>query len=287
MVMVELLTGGGATVRTTFTGEGSAVFSGITAGTYVLQVSGFGIQPATVRFDLLPSETQHIEYVHVRPDTDERQGPTSAQRAVSAADLTVPDKAKRELNKGNDAMKHQDHNGAMKHYRKAVEIYPQFAAAQNNLGVACMRTKDYACARAAFEAATKLNPRSASAFMNLARLRMMEHKPEAAEGLLQQSLTADPINPEALTLMAYVELLLGKNDQALLFANKVQTVPMSHFIAAKALEGQRQFARALAEYKIFLQQAPQSPAAANARDAAARLTQAGAESNTSAAERPR
>ncbi len=278
-LQVELLSSG-APVQTSFVNsEGVAQFNGVAVGmAYSVRISGPGVETTTAGFDVSAFEMSHIEYVAVRQANVAGSGRTSKQPTVAAVDLNAPAKAKGELSKGNEAVQHKDYAGAVKHYRKAIEHYPQYAGAYSNLGVVCMATRDFGCAREAFEATTRLNPHSAIAFFDLGRLKMMENRFADAEPLLRQSLAVDPQNPEALTLMANAELVLGKYDQAVLFAHKVHALPehraqaAAHYIAGRALEAQREPQQAEAEYKMLLEEAPDNALAKPAREAVERLS---------------
>jgi Flp pilus assembly protein TadD len=277
---VQLMNPGGTPVGERFTtGMGEAQFSGVAAGNYEVRVSGIGIEDATARFELSSFEGNHIEYVHVTP-RNPAQGHRmkSPEGTISAHALNVPEKARRELDKGNEDARHHNWKSAEEHYRKALVSFPDYSNAYNNLGVVCMQLKDYACARDSWQKATVLDPENAQAFVNLARLRTAENNYPDAEPLLQKALGIEPLNPEGLLLLANAELMLGKFDQALLYARKVHTIPhqsyaSAHLIAGNALEAEHQFNEAADEYRMVLQESPHDPAADRARECLERLYQ--------------
>src|SRR5437763_16917656 len=77
-----------------------------------------------------------------------------AQEAmVSTHSLRIPSKARKQLEKGDAALKKGKLAEAENHYKKAIALYPQFEEAQNSLGVVLMRDGKKAEGRAASEAA--------------------------------------------------------------------------------------------------------------------------------------
>jgi Tfp pilus assembly protein PilF len=203
----------------------------------------------------------------------------SMQGTISAHALNVPGKARKEVDRGNEDMHKQDWAAAEKHFRKAIEIYPDFPVAYNNLGVACMRQKDYACARDSWKKASEMDAALVPAQVNLARSRIVDHDLTGAEALLQHALALEPLHPEALLMISNIDLALGKFDFAVTYARKVPTTYLSmylmaHLIAGRALEAQKKFDEAAAEYKMVMAQtSSQDPAALRAQEALARLRQ--------------
>lgn len=276
--LVRLTNAGGAPLRETFTDvNGQADFGQVGPGAYRLLVAGPQIENTTAEFQILRDEGSHFEYVHVKL-LQSGSGPISPQPSVSAETLKVPDKARKEVEKGTDAVRHGNLQEAEKHYRKATEISPSYSAAENNLGAVCLRVKDYACAREALEKAVEADPHSGHALVNLARLRAAEQNMAQAESLLQRAVAAEPTNPQALTLLAQAELVQHKFPDAVLYARKVHTIPheglgVSHLIAAQALEAQGKAQEAAVEYSTFLQEAPNDPMAPRVRSALAQIGQ--------------
>jgi hypothetical protein len=85
------------------------------------------------------------------------------------------------------------------------------------------------------------------------------------------------VDPQALLLLAQMHLQSGKMEEAAVQARKVHDAPheayaVAHLIAARALEARNLSEEAAAEYKLFLQEAPNSPSAPKARAALDKLT---------------
>ncbi len=276
-VRVQLLKSGGSTVAEVMAMSGRAQFAGIAPGAYSVRVSGVTIEELTTPvFEVRPAGLNLMQFLHVklRP-----QGGTtgSKQGSVSAQDLNIPPKAKKEFNKAGDAMQEADWEKANEHLEKAVAIYPKYAAAYNNLGAVAMRQNDLPRAQSWFEKAIELNDSSGSAYVNLGRLYLKKRDFEGAARLMGRSLAVDPNNPEALAMLADCEVAGGHYDEAIANVRRVHAVAherfaVAHLIAAAAYEKQNHAKDAGAEYEQFLKEDPNSPRAASARRALERLT---------------
>jgi tetratricopeptide (TPR) repeat protein len=127
--------------------------------------------------------------------------------------------------------------------------------------------------REAFEKAVALDPNYAEALINLAKLRLREKNGAEAEKLLTRATLAAPANPEALTLLAGVQFAADRYEEAAATATKVHALAdhekfaVAHYIAAEAYARLHQDAEAMAEYTIFLKEAPSHPLAEKARAA--------------------
>jgi Tfp pilus assembly protein PilF len=93
----------------------------------------------------------------------------------------------------------KDFEGAVKAYRRALELAPKYARALNALGLLLMRetpVKNWEEARRLLDAAIQLeNPPLLAALTNLAILRVSEGKNEEAKKLAEQVLARDPKDP--------------------------------------------------------------------------------------------
>lgn len=189
-------------------------------------------------------------------------------------DLKVPEKARKEFDLGMKAMQANDLAEAQKHLEKAIADYPEYARAYNALGVVYIRSGQADKGREAFEKAVALDNNNAEALINLAKIRLREKNKAEAEKLLTRATLAAPANPEALTLLASVQFAEDKYEEAAATASKVHAIEdhekyyaVAHYIAAQSYERLHQDAEAIAEYTIFLKEAPGSPLAEKARAA--------------------
>lgn len=276
--------GGGLVTSATCNSEGTARISQLPPGQYTLRVYGAGIRPATATVNLESQEGFHFEEVRVQPDATASR--TSRSPSVAAVDLNIPGEARKELDKGNQEAKKQNWPQAEVHYRAAVRLYPRYAMAYNNLGVVLLATGDQAGARSAFESAVGINDHYAQAFMNLGRLLYSQGQIQPAADLLGKLVSFDPVEPEAVLLLASAELSLGKLDSAASHALSVHGLqqpacvtagtcptapapvdryPAAHFVAGRALELSNKPGDAAAQFKLYLAEAASGPLAQQAR----------------------
>lgn len=203
-------------------------------------------------------------------DTRGQVPATGAAATVSAAQLNIPNKAKKELEEGNRLLTAGKLDAARQRFEQAIAICPQYADAYNNLGVLWMNRNELQKGREAFAMALELDRNHPTAALNLARIVYSEKDWPKAEDLLKRRLAADPQNPEALALLTVTELHLMNyvevvSDARFLHALGDQNFAVVHLAAARALVADHQPAEAMVEYEMFLKEAPNSPAAPVAR----------------------
>lgn len=267
----------GTPVDRTFTGmDGRASFS-LKPGngsSFKITISGAQIETTTASFQLFPTEMSHNERIEVKFKKDARAaGPGGT---VSAVDLNVPPKARKEFSKGLEEMNQGNMAGAKKHFEKAIQEYPKYSSAYNNLGAVEMKLKDPVAARAAFEKAFELNDKNADAATNLARIKLDANDFTGASVLLNKALTVQPTDPKALILLAYCQFNTQQFDAALASAEKVHQgeldhFPMAHLIAARVREMKGDNAGAQRQYEAYLKESPDGPQAAMAKEGLVRM----------------
>lgn len=184
----------------------------------------------------------------------------SDRGTVSATGLMVPKKAQKEIDKGNEALADKKLAEAKIHFEKAIEIYPQFDQAYNNLGVVLVETGDLDAAKKAFEKALELNDKFARAYVNLARLAMRTSDFTTASGLLKNSLSIEPLNPDALSMACQAEVMSQNYDEVIVLAKRLhgvphQGMPICHFGAGLAYQNLDRPGNAIDEYNLYLQEA--------------------------------
>ena len=263
VVHVQLMSSAGTSVAAeSYTNDsGSAELLNLAAGTYHVVVSGQGIETSDSGVFEVDSRklTQSI-MVTVRRLEDANDAKAKGASTIAAQDLNIPENAVSEFNRAIDLMNRQEWKKAIERLTRAVALYPHYAAAWNNLGAAYAHLGDRPHEQEALEKAVSLNDHLAPAFVNLAKLAIADRNMGRAETLLDKASTADPANAQTLTLLANVELLQQHYDQAIAACRKVHSLPGSHavvhYIAAHALEHEKNFSEAEAEFQTFLKEEP-------------------------------
>jgi tetratricopeptide (TPR) repeat protein len=273
MVMVQLLSSQRTPIDERMTDDnGHVSFIGVRPGSYFLRAHGVDVEDTTgSSFVIMPRQHIHMESLSVRrkPQANANQS-LPGQPIVHVPDPNVPRNAGKNYGKGMDALRKGSLERAKTLFEEAISQHPLYASAHNSLGVTYMRMGKPQEGRAAFEKAVSLDDRFALPYLNLGMLAMEENRLPDAQSHLSKCVANDPANADGLARLAYVELLMGNVDNAIVNARKVHAVPHqgfehSHIVAARALRAKQMHNEALAEYKQFLSEAPSSPTAATAR----------------------
>jgi tetratricopeptide (TPR) repeat protein len=282
-IRVQLLTDAGVPVANSFTDtDGRASFRITFPGVFRVEVSGSPLQgTSTTTFRVEDLDKGKTVFVRVKPKLDATSATSKPNTSpvTSAAELRVPNDARKAFRKGMEAWEQNDFPGAAEQFEKAVALFPEYDTAFNNLGVMYIRMNQPGKARAAFERSVALNDKNADADRNLARILMGEANFARAQELLKKSLVVEPLNPVTLTLLCASEMETGDFEAALATARKVHQLPhegypLSHFVAGQTLERQGRMQDAFTEYETYLHESPAGPEAPQVRSALARLTAA-------------
>ena len=267
------------TLATTYTNDmGQADFLGVPVGDYHVNVSGDGIE--TRDSETFPVDNRKVtqaQYVTVRQVADSGPKPVySHSTMVSAADLNVPQKARRELDKANEAMAEQNWKKSMEHMNKAIAIAPQYATAYNNLAVLYAKMHDLLREEEALKKAISLDDHFAPSFVNYGKLSLQQKNFPQAEMLLQKAVSAEPNNVESLMLLADAQYMNRHFDAAIASAQQSHSAAHEHpsfvhYIAARAYQEENRQQEALAEFQRFLQEEPKGPRADHVRSDIAKI----------------
>ncbi|HUI84411.1 MAG TPA: tetratricopeptide repeat protein [Candidatus Binatia bacterium] len=282
-LLVHLMEGSGdAVVATTYTNDiGQADFMGVAVGYYHVQVSGDGIETTSSdTFEVDNRKVTQAQYVVVRKLEDSGPRPVSAHSGmVSATDLNVPAKARKELDKANESMATQNWKKAKEHLDKAIALAPQYATAYNNLGVLYAKTNDLPHEEEALKKAISLDEHFAPALVNYGKLSLRQKNFPQAETLLQRAVAVEPDNPESLMLLADAQYMDRHFDAAITSALQAHSAAHEHpsfvhYIAARAYQQENRQQDALAQFQEFLKEEPKGPRADHVRADIARIQSA-------------
>jgi len=282
-LLVQLMDGSSDNVvSTTYTNDlGQADFVAVRIGMYHVQVSGVGIQRTdSDTFEVDNRKATQAQYVVVRQEEDSGPKPVSAHSSmISATDMNVPGKARKELEKSNEEMAMQNYKSSLEHLNKAIALAPQWATAYNNLAVLYARANDIPHEEEALKKAISLDEHFAPALLNYGKLCIRQKNFPQAEDLLQKASTVDPDNPEVLMLLADAAYMDHHFDVAISNAQRAHSANQDHssfvhYIAARAYQQENQQTQALAQFKIFLQEEPKGPRADHVRGDIAKIENA-------------
>lgn len=242
--------------------EGWIEFHRLPVGTYHLIVSGEGIETAdSGMIELDARKTTQSILVTVKPTEEDQGNGTSKTAKVAAADLNIPQAARKEFDQASEFLTKENWKEAIERLLKAVSIYPKYAAAYNNLGVAYARLGDLGKEREVLQRAIDLDDHFAPAYVNLAQLNIRDRNFASAETLLGKATASDPGNAHTLTLLANVQLLQQHYNDAIANCRKVHAIAhdphaLAHYIAARALEHENRLPEAAEQLQTFLVEEP-------------------------------
>lgn len=272
-LLVQLISDGGTPIQEAMSNDrGEVEFRSIPAGGYKVRVTGQSVKETEA--ELMSVDSTSTQYVRVTPAS-----PPAAMGLgfISAQRLSVPDKARKEFEKGSRALKENDFTSAKKHLQKAVELSPGYAAALNDLGIVAAKTGEAEQSLAYFERAVSADSSHVQALLNVGRTYMMKGDFASAIQPLNKAAQLTPNDAQPFHLLATAHIQLGDHGNALANARKVHLLPherlgICHFIAAKALlksGGAKE--EAITEYETFLKESPNSPTVKHVQEELARL----------------
>jgi tetratricopeptide (TPR) repeat protein len=250
--------------------RGQARIFSIRPGEYRLRITGNDIQETVTNFPFMVTagEGTHNEFVQVKRI---ESAATSNEGAISAARLKIPEKARDEFDKGMEAFGKKSMEEAAKHFLRAVEIYPKYAAAFTNLGVIAMQAAQVREGAEYFRQAIAADEQYAPPYTYLAKIVGRKDAAES-ERLLNKALTLDPQNPDALMLLTVLEYQSGRYEMIGAQAKRIHEMPhegfaYAHFVAGRAYEAKALRPEAIKEFNLYLKEAPNGSMAQQAREA--------------------
>lgn len=238
-------------------GEGVVSFSriespeGLTA-----RIFGVGLEDTLVDLALPSEERESVQWVHVRRSQQTHALPPDGSATVSVAELHIPPKAQKELDRGVADLSKNRLDSARQHLAKAVALYPKYPAALNDLGVLAMREHDEPSARTYFQAALQADDHLADTYANLAKLDYEQSRWQDADTMVSRAVKLNPEDVDSLVMLAKLQLRSSQYSQATTTAAKVHSLPhlgfaIVHIIAAKAYYAEKLNKGRLANYNSF------------------------------------
>ena len=245
-------------------------FFNLPEGNYRLTASGDHVAHGDAGdISVMSGGADEFEIQLTRPKEIIRNEGMFGNALVSAADLSVPSRARKELDKANELAGKKKWEQAIHELNKAVSIDPAYAVAYNNLGVIYSQLGDQTREVEALQKAISVNDHFALAYVNLGRMHIHTGAFPAAESVLDKASALDPMDTMTLILLSYAEFMDQQFDAAIATCHRAHALEKPHAfvhrVAARAFERKQDGANAVTELELFLKEEPPGPRADAAR----------------------
>ena len=175
---------------------GKCQFNVPSNGVYLVRMSERGFKEVIVRVELIGMSRGYAT-LELKPIPGEAPPETPNQESghtVSLLDLSTPENARQEFEKGQGALKENKLDDGVAHLRKAIKLYDAFPQAYALLGTAYLGQGNWKDAQVALRKANELDPKFPDAYLALgAVFNQTKEYPQAETALLKGL----ELNPEA------------------------------------------------------------------------------------------
>ncbi|HYL96428.1 MAG TPA: tetratricopeptide repeat protein, partial [Terriglobales bacterium] len=214
-------------------GAGRFHFRRLVRGAYTLTVLLPGLGEARQTIDIGPSLADSKRRVAVTLNMNDPAlvSVEALQRrvVVSAKDLTIPLRARREFDEGQKKLSQKDTAAAIEHLKLAVAEAPQFWIAWNALGTIAYQTHDVARAETCFREALKQNPAAFEPTVNLGGVLLTSGKWREALAYNQRAVAARPHDALANSQLGMNYYFLLDLEQAVPYLSVAKQIDPGHF----------------------------------------------------------
>ncbi|MFL6301822.1 MAG: tetratricopeptide repeat protein [Terriglobales bacterium] len=259
--------------------QGRFVFDGIPLTVYHLWVEfpGYRTYNATIDISMSKMDYQGITLQKDRSKDVKDVPPEGPNATVDARVAQIPADAKSEFQAGMKSLDTKNGADAIKHFQKAIELFPNYAEAYQLMGGAYLGGGNLALAESAFVKAVTIEQRMVNAQLALGLTRNLMGKTREAEQPLQTAVQLDPKNPDAHFELAKNQFALQKFADAEAQAAKALELkpqnPPVYVVLGYSLLRQKKVPEAEAAFRHFLQLAPTSPMAGDVKQVQAMIEQ--------------
>jgi tetratricopeptide (TPR) repeat protein len=203
---------------------------------------------------------------------------------VSMTALKAPEPAKKAFGKGVVAMTDKKWAVAQKNFERAVEIYPDYAAAWTDLGIVLKEQSNPKEARTAWERAMQADPKYVRPYVQLARLALEERRMEDAASITDRALALNPTEfPVIYYFDAAANFNLNRFDAAEKSARRAldldtnHEMPRTELLLGSVLAAKGDRSGALQHLRKYLEISPKAKDAAEVSRNIAKIESGSAE----------
>jgi len=202
---------------------------------------------------------------------------------VSATSLNAPKDAKKAYDKGHHAAENNKLPEAQQNLAKAVQLYPQYAAAWQDLGWVYAQQNQLDKARNAFTESRAADSMFVPAYVGLSSVAVRESKWAEAADLSARATQLDGVDfPAAFFYNSLANYRLGNMEQAEKSAHKAETLgaqrsfPLVSLLLGVMLANRQEYAEAAEHFRAYLRAVPTAPNAEQVRQQLGEVEKLGA-----------
>ena len=191
---------------------------------------------------------------------------------VSATNLNAPKDAKKAYDKGHHAIENNKLSEAQQNLEKAVQLYPQYAAAWQDLGWVYAQQNQLDKAGNAFTQAQVADGMFVPAYIGLASVAVRESKWAEAAEFSAHATQLDGVDfPAAFYYNSLANYRLGNMEQAEKSARKAESLGARHsfpqvsLLLGVMLANRQEYTEAAEHFRSYLKGAPTAPNAEKVR----------------------
>jgi tetratricopeptide (TPR) repeat protein len=259
-VTVRLEEAEGVEIAKQFVGiDGKFEFSYLKEKSYRLVVTAKGFQTVIQDIDMHYLASRFPRIYLLPPN--QKESVSASSPTVSASDLAASKKARKEYEKGHDALQSGNYDKAREYLEKAIAEYPCFARAYASLGVVLSMQRQFGPAELSLQKSIKCDAGFLEAYVQLAILLNIQRKFSENEPGIQEGLHHFSDAWQLYYQLGIAERGLGKLDQAEQAYLKAQSInaampPEFHVKLADVYLREKQYVKAYAEMQTYLKADP-------------------------------
>lgn len=277
-IRLEAAEGGPVDDKETIDG-GKCQFTLAFSGVYYVRITERQYKPVSERVELISTSRGYVS-IELKPADGETPQPSNSSPLnldpnVSVASLNIPEPARKEYDKGEEALHSKHADESVKHFQKAVKLYDNYPQAYRMLGEAYLEQQDWQNAESALKKSIELEPRVAATYVDLGAVENQQHKYPAAEEALKKGLALSPDASAGKYELAKTYWAMGRWQDAIPLAQEA-VAAQPNLSGARVLLGnlflkERNAAAALREYEEYLRLEPNGPMAPQVREIVAKI----------------
>jgi tetratricopeptide (TPR) repeat protein len=251
------------------TQDSTAIFSGIVAGEYEMQVSAAGYKTAKEHAIVFANGASTTVYVYLHSETE-------ASPAAAAMPIMTPH-LRGEVEKGIYYLRRKEYAAARVQFDKAATLAPGNPDVQYLLGALESSQQHYDAARQKFQAALAIYPSHERALLALGELQLRSGDPVSATATLEKAFAMNGADWRTHFLLASAYLAQKNFDEALTHARRAaaiakQQAPSAWMLVSEILVQMKEPEQARETWAKVLHDFPKDAAASQAQAQLAALS---------------